>query len=127
MVENRVPCRKACRTLAARHVQGRREQARPNTLSQISPSPPSLGAHVALAFRLRPGERRLHRIALSVANYHLGLKRLSIDLQRNGWRGWGANNDVLRIAARHIMVDRALRRGLFGPGFEVEQFGVWRQ
>jgi hypothetical protein len=48
--------------------------------------------HEAFALAFRPGERFFHRLALRVAQHHLGQRRLRVDLLRDLRRGRRGRN-----------------------------------
>ena len=79
----------------------------------------ALVAHEAFDFARRPIQRLLHRLALEVADRHLGLDALVVDLLgdlvRRGRRGDREDLVVVRVG---VVVERALRRPFLGPGLE---------
>src|SRR5207248_545592 len=70
---------------------GRRASAAPAKPTD-SAYPPSSAPHEAFALAFRPGERLFHRLALCVAQHHLGERRLRIDLLRDLRRGRRGRN-----------------------------------
>src|SRR5436190_5320145 len=87
----------------------------------------SLTAHEPFELGRRPLDRLVDRAAgLRRLADHLGHDRLAVDLHRDlGWRRERGHREDL-LAARRVVVERALRRTFLGPGLEVVQLGERR-
>src|SRR4051794_13598993 len=97
------------------HACGRDQRARTFSSELRAHSSP----HEAFDLALRPGERLFDRLALQVADDHLGVNRLGVDLMRDlGRRRSGCHRQDLMIVRVRIMIERTLRRPFFLPGLE---------
>src|SRR4051812_43504402 len=74
------------------------------------------GAHIALELPRRPGDRLLDGFAAHGAlRDHLGHGRLGVDLVGDGGRRRRAGGRGQLVAARRVVIERALGRALLEP------------
>src|ERR1700712_4368312 len=104
--------------------------ARAATASTMPPTraPPPLAPHEAFTLAFRPGQCLLHRLALVVAQAHLGESGLCVDLLGDLRGRWGrGDRHRLMLVRIRIVEERSLRRAFFRPELEGGLFLERRQ